>query len=123
MQTKGYFSYVFITICLFIGGCTYDNEIDLYGTTECITEQMSYQDDILPIISENCYQCHSAAQNFGNVTIEGFDAFTVYVDNGSIIGSITHAPGFSPMPKNRAKLIDCEIEKVMAWIEQGALNN
>ena len=117
----GYF--VILNICACVSACTYDNELDLYGTITCSTDNMSYSEDILPIITTNCYQCHDAASNFGNVTIEGYESFIEYVNAGTIIGVITHSPGFPPMPSNMPKLLDCEIAKVQSWIEQGALNN
>jgi hypothetical protein len=45
------------------------------------------------------------------------------VNNGKLMGSITWASGFSPMPKNASKMPDCEIQKIQKWIDQGALNN
>lgn len=105
------------------GSCYYDVEEDLYPTTECSTADMSYQSDILPIMENNCLQCHDAANNFGGITIEGFDQLKIYVNNNQLLGVIKHESGFSPMPKNAAKLLDCEIEKIEAWILEGALNN
>jgi hypothetical protein len=43
--------------------------------------------------------------------------------NGKLYGSIAHQAGFSPMPKNGAKLSDCEITQVQRWIAAGSLNN
>ena len=83
-----------------IGGCYYDVEEDLYGTTECSTDDMSYQTDIFPIINNNCLVCHSAASNFGGITLESYDFLKSYVNNGQLIGVINHESGFSPMPKN-----------------------
>ena len=112
-----------LVLMLVFSGCYYDIEEELYPTLECQTMNISYADDILPIISTNCYGCHNTAANFGNVTLEGYDVFINYIDDQTIIGVIKHKPGFSPMPKNEAKLLDCEIEKIEAWIQNGALDN
>ena len=104
-------------------GCYYDVEEELYGTSECNTSDMSYSSDIVPIIDSKCIACHSTAANFGNVTLEGHQKLLIYVNDGSLIGAIKHAAGFSAMPKNGAKLLDCEIEKIEAWIQAGALDN
>jgi len=45
------------------------------------------------------------------------------VDNGKLLGAVTHASGYSPMPKNQAQLSDCNIQKITNWINKGALNN
>lgn len=112
-----------VGIFLFASSCYYDTEENLYGTIECSLEDIGYTATILPIIQDNCYTCHDKASNFGNITLEGYDELKKYVDNGQLLGAINHKSGFSPMPKNLAKLLDCEIEKIEAWVTEGALNN
>lgn len=115
---------VIILFFLFgLGGCYYDVEEDLYPTIECSTADMSYQTDIFPIINNNCLGCHDAASNFGGITLEGYDQLNIYVTNSQLLGVIKHESGFSPMPKNTAQLLECEIEKIEAWITDGAPNN
>ena len=122
MQELKIIKYVII-VALLSSGCYYDSEEDIYGTTECDVEDMSLANDILPILENDCYGCHSAAANFGNITIEGYDNLLKYVDDGSLLGAIKHEGGYSPMPKTGAKLLDCEIAKIESWIDLGALNN
>ena len=110
-------------LILVLGSCYYDVEEELYPSLECQTMDMSYSVDILPIIDTDCYACHSAVANFGNVTLEGHAELIKYVNDNSLLGVIKHSPGFSPMPKNVAKLLDCEVEKIEAWIAAGALDN
>jgi uncharacterized membrane protein len=108
---------------LLLNGCYYDVEEEIYPTIDCSVLDMSYLADILPILTSNCYTCHSAAANFGNITLEGHDQLLRYVDDSTLLGAIKHEAGFSPMPQNRAQILQCEIEKIEAWIQQGALNN
>ena len=110
-------------LILSLTGCYYDVEEEIYTSIDCLTTDMSYTNDILPIIQMDCYECHSSAANFGNVTLEGYNKISTYVNNGKLVGVIKHEPGFSPMPKNRAQILQCEIEKIEEWIAQGALNN
>lgn len=112
-----------VTVVLLASGCYYDVEEELYPTIECQTTEMSYMNDILPIIEADCMVCHSAAANFGNITLEGYTQLRKYVDDGSLVGVIRHEGGYSPMPKNQAMLLNCEIEKIEAWIAGGALDN
>ena len=114
---------IVLFICWSFGGCYYDKEEEIYPTIECSTEDMSFQADILPIITNNCYSCHDAANNFGGITLEGYDKLIAFVNNDQLIGAIKHSSGFSPMPKNAAQLLECEIEKIEAWITNGALDN
>ena len=103
--------------------CYYDVEEELYPTLECQTADVTYSNQVLEIITAACYKCHDAAQNFGNITLEGYDELKKYVDNGQLLGAIRHDPGFSPMPKSEAQLLECDIEKIEAWIDEGAPNN
>ena len=114
---------IFFVMLLSVVGCYYDVEEEIYPTLECDTLDMSYETDIQPLIEENCYGCHSAAANFGNVNLEGHPQVLQYVTDESLLGAIKHDPGFSPMPKNLSKLLECEIEKIESWISDGALNN
>jgi len=110
-------------LALSLVSCSSDVEEELYPTTDCQVEDMSYLTDILPIIDTNCYQCHNAANNFGGITLEGYDALKIFADNGQLLGVIRHESGFSFMPQGEPKLLDCEIEKIAAWIDQGTMNN
>ncbi len=110
-------------IAILLSGCYYDVEEELYPSIDCLTDNMSYANDIVPILTTDCYTCHSAAANFGNVTLEGYGELLQYVNDGSLLGVVSHASGYSPMPKGGAKLLDCEIEKIAVWIDDGALDN
>ena len=122
MQVLRIIKYTFI-VGFILSGCYYDSEDELYGTVECDVADMSLANDILPILEKDCYQCHSAAANFGNITLEGYQNLLKYVNDGALLGVVKHEAGYSPMPKNGAKLLDCEIAKIESWIELGALNN
>lgn len=103
--------------------CYYDVAETLYPAGTCNTANMSYVTDIEPILRYNCYTCHSAAANNGNVTLEGFDQMIHYVSNGHLLGAIKHQSGFSAMPQNSAQLGSCDIAKIEQWITDGAQNN
>lgn len=113
---------IYLTVILGIS-CSYNSEEELYNQVDCSFENISYSDDILPLITTNCYDCHSAAANFGNINLEGHDQLSKFALNGQLLGSIKHTSGFSPMPQNRAQLVECNIEEISQWISEGALNN
>lgn len=115
--------YFFLTASLIVSGCYYDNEEELYPGNICITENMSYTNNVLVILENNCYTCHDQTSNQGGVTLEGYANLKTYVDNGKLLGAIKHLPGFPQMPDGRPKLGQCQIDKIEAWINQGALNN
>lgn len=103
--------------------CYYDKEDILYGEEMCLTENMSYTNDIVPILETHCLTCHNQGSNFGNVTLEGHSNLQIFANNGRLLGAITHMEGFSPMPQGNPQLSSCQIEKISAWITQGTLNN
>jgi len=108
-----------------LAACYYDVEEELYPPTTCQSENMSYQNNIVPILERNCYVCHSkvAGPSNGNVIIEGYPELITYVDSGQLMGAINHQPGFSAMPKDASMLLDCDIAKIESWITAGAPNN
>ncbi len=90
----------------------------------CTTENMSYKNDITPILKDNgCLNatCHDAGGSGGSyVTYAGFKAA---VDANRVLGAIKHEAGFSKMPKDGKKISDCDISQIEAWIKQGAKDN
>lgn len=95
------------------------------GNNNCDTTDITYAADIVPILQSNCYSCHGENTNSGSmgIVLEGYDNIKPKADNGTLIGVITHAAGFPPMPKDGAKLSECNINKIRAWIDEGAQDN
>lgn len=111
-------------IALFMGSCTNDSYTKLYpasANTTCDTTAVSYATTIMPIIAANCNasNCHDgsnrAATNY--LTYAG-----VKLNAPLIVNYLTGTSG-DPMPKNLPPLSSCNIAKISAWINQGALNN
>ncbi len=106
--------------------CAYEKEEILYPPGDCNTLLPSYSLMVQPIISANCYSCHNttnSAVSGGGYQLDSYAKLKVFVDNGKLVGVISHTAGFSPMPKNSAKLSDCNINKIKAWVNAGAPNN
>ena len=98
------------------------------ATANCVTDNMSYANDVWPVISSSCTGCHSGVSPAGGIALENYTdvsgAAAIQPGNyGSLYGAISHASGNSPMPKNGNKLSDCTIAKIKAWIDQGMLEN
>jgi hypothetical protein len=111
---------------LAFSSCVYEKEDILYPPGNCNTDNPTYSLMVQPIISANCYSCHSTANSAvsgGGNQLDSYVKLKVFVDNGKLVGSISHSAGFSPMPKNSAKLNDCDINKIKAWVAAGAPNN
>lgn len=112
-----------IATALLFGSCYYDVEEEIYPTIDCQSSNMSYANDIQPLIQTNCYIYHAANINFGNITLDSYADLLFRVEDGRLLGAIKHQSGFAPMPQNSPKLLECQIEKIESWIAAGALNN
>lgn len=115
---------VIIVLALLFNSCQYDNIEDLYPqVNECDISNISYANDVWPIISENCTGCHSGAAPSGNINLENFDQVKSVTESGKLLSVIKHEPGWSPMPKGGNKLSDCNISKIEKWAELGYPDN
>ena len=91
--------------------------------TACDTTQFRYAANISVILSTNCTGCHSGPTPSAGINLSNYFGVRAQATNGRLYGAITHTAGFSPMPKNAAKLSDCQITQVRKWIAAGILNN
>lgn len=111
-------------LVLSLVGCYYDKESLLYPEKSCeAVTTPAYAADIAPIFSQRCNNCHGGNTPSANIRLDVYTEVMISVNNGSLLGSIKHASGFSAMPKNTNKMSACEIQKIEDWITQGAANN
>jgi hypothetical protein len=110
---------------IIFSSCYYDVEELLYPPVACVTDNMSLQLNIEPILDRNCYTCHStiAGPANGNIILEGYDELIKYVNSGQLVGAINHDSEFEAMPQNAPKMGNCDISKIEQWVADGALNN
>ena len=115
--------------------------LSLFFISGCASQQVvSFQNDIDPILSDKCLQCHEPPNGVGYVRtgldMESYDTLM----KGTIFGTVV-IPGDSKrsvinkltegragesmrMPHGDAKkLTAAEVELLKIWVDQGALNN
>lgn len=108
----------------FLQSCYYDNIEELYPEAPaCDTTNVTYSGDVWPLINDNCTNCHSGGAPSANVSLTNYDEISAAAQNGSLLGTIRHEDGWSPMPKNGGKLPDCDIEKIETWVNAGTPDN
>ncbi len=91
--------------------------------TGCDTAFFTYSGAILPILQSSCIGCHSGTPPSGNIDLATYANVRVQALNGRLLGTVSHAAGFKPMPQSGNKLPDCKITQIRKWVEAGALNN
>jgi hypothetical protein len=117
---------VLLIICFWsiIGtGCVYHKEEELYPVP-CNNTNVTYSATISRLLSTYaCTTCHSGPAPSGNFSLVGYNNVKAKVLDRRLLGAISHASGFSPMPQGGQKMTDCEISKVKKWIDAGAPDN
>lgn len=112
-----------VLIVSLLFSCSYNNEDDL--TEEIIIEDfVTYEDNIKPIIDNNCIVCHS------NPPINGAPmALTTYndvkdaVENRDLISRISSTDIGFGMPFGGPRLPQNLIDLVILWETEGLLEN
>ena len=113
-----------------LSGC-YNNKADkLYPApvNTCDTAGIiSYDTDIVPIVTAYCYSpgngCHDAA---GSRT-SGYDYTTYYgievnAANGDLLSDLISGTPHM-MPKNGPPLPSCDLDKIIRWVDEGYPDN
>jgi hypothetical protein len=81
------------------------------------SDTISFNNDILPVIQNNCTGCHD---NQNGYTFTNHHNIS---DNyAAIIGSMK-GQGYQQMPQGSAALPDSLIQKIQCWVNQGMKNN
>ena len=118
----------FIILCfaliLAIAACTKSNQPIGTGSGFCDTSAVTYTQDILPLMQSYCFGCHGNGNTvFSNgIGFEGSDGLEYlkfFADKGYLVGDVKHNDGYTGMPYGKPKLSACEINKIVAWVNQG----
>jgi len=102
--------------------CSSDNEEELFNELEI--KDISFAEQILPLVESNCYGCHSMANSSigAGIVLEGYDAIKAQIDADKFLQVLKSEDGVSPMPPG-IPLTDTQILTVETWINEGALMN
>ncbi|MFT4535039.1 MAG: hypothetical protein ACJA1A_001579 [Saprospiraceae bacterium] len=102
------------------------DEVPPVDPAVCETENLTYDNFAKNLINGSCATsgCHDVNANANAVpySFHNYEVLKAAVDDGRILGAINREMGFNPMPKGEAKLSDCNISKMEAWIADGAPN-
>jgi uncharacterized membrane protein len=89
----------------------------------CDTTKFKYSTDISLIIGTYCLGCHAGTAPSAGINLSTYSGVFTVATNGRLVNAVSHAPGYSAMPKNAAKLSSCQITQITKWVNAGAPNN
>ena len=112
-------------VLLGASGCYFDNAEELLT---CFPTDVSYVDDVLPILKARCYECHDQtnAPSLGDGNnFEGYANLLEFLEesDSKFKGAVSWNGEGTPMPNEGTKLDNCSINKIVTWVDEGKLNN
>lgn len=121
--TKNFIPGILCVLTVWFISCENQNEEELFGKTDCDTNQVSYSGYIEPLLENHCYRCHAGANLIAPFSLEGYENVKIRVVTGQLHGALNHKDGYQSMPRGRPKLPDCDLFKIDSWIREGAQND
>ncbi len=127
MKVKQKIIFIGIAMLLF-SACYYDKKDQVYPqamTLTCDTTNITYSVTVTSILNANCTSCHGANANTlgAGIFLNTYATVKPYITSGRLVNSILQNGNASPMPKNMAKMDNCSINKIILWVNKGAINN
>jgi hypothetical protein len=101
-------------------GCKNYNEEDLYPNGPCDTTNVTYTASIKPILSANCYICHSTDIATAGIILDDSLQVANIARSGLLFNVVNHTAGYPQMPKDQPQLSSCNILKIRIWTDKGA---
>jgi len=110
--------------------CTFNNEEEYFEPVKtdtipqvtCFTANLTY-DSLSYIFRGICYSCHSSDFTYrSGIQFDNYQATKSAINTGKLLPAIKHEGNYK-MPYQQAKLSDCEIERIEAWIKDGMPEN
>ena len=113
---------IIVTLSLINSSCT-NNKASVTAPS-CDTTTVRLSVELESILSANCYSCHGGnADGAEGIKLQDYATIKSLALNGDLINAVAHTGSVTPMPKDAAKLSDCDINKFKAWVNRGAQNN
>lgn len=89
----------------------------------CDTTNVSFQDDVFPIVSLYCTSCHSGSDPDGGVLLTNYSNISSEAVSGTMLDAINWTGSIEPMPYQADQLPECYINLIQIWVDNGALDN
>ena len=100
------------------------------NTPAASTASVSFSKDIVPILDNSCMNCHSGNRIEEGLKLQTYNDIFAGSKNGAVVvpgdasnSLLAELVANHKMPKRGAKLSDPQVQLIIDWINQGALNN
>ncbi|HRG59085.1 MAG TPA: hypothetical protein PK323_09020 [Bacteroidia bacterium] len=124
---------LFAGISFSLSACYYDSLEELHPapiiipgvndstSTGCdTTKVITYTNDIEPIFSNNCKNCHTGTGASGGIDLSTYDGSKAAAN--LLVDAVTWGDGIKNMPQGSpSKINECSIGKIKKWVESGTL--
>ncbi len=105
-------------------------EASTAGSTPATGTAVSFAKDIVPILDNSCTNCHGADRIEEGLKLQTYNDILAGSKNGAVVvpgdasnSLLAQLVANHKMPKRGAKLTDPQVQLIIDWINQGALNN
>lgn len=94
------------------------------------TATVSFSEDVLPILQSRCFNCHGGERTEKDLNLTTFAGIMAGSENGPVVtpadadnSLLAEQVVSQEMPKRGPKLTPPQIQIILDWINQGALDN
>lgn len=121
-----YFIISLSLIGLLFASCANDQTDDPNAGDCNLPNEVSFQIDIQPILSESCAYSGCHAENFGSGDFTTYTSLVSFLDDNKIQARALDAKDMPPTyaPDDKPKeLTNCELAFLQSWVDAGYPNN
>ena len=104
-----------------MSGCTYDDLETIGSPVDCDVFDVSYGQDILPLVADHCQGCHSGSTPSAGIAFEEHADIALFAE--TMLDRMDREPGDDLLMPPSGKLDSCSIVRFSAWIDAGKPNN
>lgn len=91
---------------------------------------ISFKDDVLPILQSRCVKCHGGQKTEAKLNMTDYQHLMAGFEKGKVVTATDAANSkliqltqSGKMPKRSAKLLPDQLQILIDWVNQGALDN
>ncbi len=107
-----------------------ETPIEVTAESEPTEVIVSFSQDVLPILQKSCTRCHGSSRKEEGLDLRSYAAVMAGSRNGPVVvpGDANNSPLVElvvtgKMPKRGTKLTPEQVQILIDWVNQGAMNN